>query len=41
VEPFPVDEGFYAAVVGLKGGKVAWLRYEVEGLLSTTSGLPR
>ncbi len=31
MEPFPVDEGLYAAVVGLKGGKVAWLRYEVEG----------
>ncbi|MFZ8808005.1 MAG: S41 family peptidase, partial [Pyrobaculum sp.] len=31
VEPFPVEEGLYAAVVGLKGGKVAWLRYEVEG----------
>jgi tricorn protease len=26
-----VEEGLYAAVVGLKGGKVAWLRYEVEG----------
>ncbi|MGC9170285.1 MAG: S41 family peptidase [Thermoproteus sp.] len=32
-EPFPVDEGIYAAVVGLKGGKVVWLRYEVEGAL--------
>ncbi|MEZ0249144.1 MAG: S41 family peptidase [Thermoproteus sp.] len=32
-EPFPVDEGVYAAVVGLKGGKVAWLKYEVEGAL--------
>jgi len=31
VEPFSGEEGLYAAVVGLKGGKVAWLRYEVEG----------
>ncbi|MEM1615065.1 MAG: PDZ domain-containing protein [Pyrobaculum sp.] len=33
VEPFPVEEGLYATVVGLKGGKVAWLKYEVEGAL--------
>ncbi|MGC9131507.1 MAG: S41 family peptidase [Pyrobaculum sp.] len=33
VEPFPVEEGLYAAVVGLKGGKVAWLKYDVEGAL--------
>jgi Uncharacterized protein related to the periplasmic component of the Tol biopolymer transport system len=32
-EPFPVEEGIHAAVVGLRGGKVAWLRYEVEGAL--------
>ncbi len=32
-EPFPVEEGVYATVVGLKGGKVAWLKYEVEGAL--------
>ncbi len=36
VEHFPVDEGLYAAAVGLKGGKVAWLRYEVEGAASAT-----
>lgn len=33
VEPIPVEEGLYAAVVGLKGGKVAWLKYDVEGAL--------
>ncbi|AAL63388.1 tricorn protease [Pyrobaculum aerophilum str. IM2] len=33
VEPFPVEEGLYASVVGLKGGKVAWLKYDVEGAL--------
>jgi len=33
VEPFPVEEGLYASIVGLKGGKAAWLKYDVEGAL--------
>ncbi|MFB6491331.1 MAG: S41 family peptidase [Thermoproteus sp. AZ2] len=33
IEAFPVEEGIYAAVAGLKGGRVAWLKFEVEGAL--------
>jgi len=40
VEPFPVDEGLYAAVVGLRAVRWRGLGTRWRGPLSTTSGLP-